>query len=117
MGDRAMCEIRTKEGSLIIYTRWGGHALPETARKAIIAAKGRWSDTPYAMRILVDQITKEGRDELTGFGLMLEPNAEDEHNNGKPSVIINLEELTLKVIHNRKEKVFTFKEIYDAVSV
>ena len=111
MGDRAMAEIRTKEGSLVVYTHWGGSSLPDDAKRAVIAAKPRWSDTPYAMRIIVDQLIKEGRDKETGFGLMLEPNAEDEYNDGKPSVIINLEELTLKVIRHNKEEVFSFREL------
>ncbi len=111
MGDRAMAEIRTEEGSLYVYTHWEGWNLPDRAREAIKFAKGRWTDTPYAMRILVDQLTKNSRDELTGSGLLFSPNAEDEYNGDKPSVIINLEELTLKVIRDRKEQVFSFKEI------
>ena len=111
MGDRAMAEIRTKEGSLFVYTHWGGHSLPESAKEAVIAAKPRLGDDPYAVRIIVDQLTKEGRDETTGFGLMLEPNAEDEYNNNKPSVIINLNESTLKVIRHGKEQLTEFRDI------
>ena len=111
MGDRAMAEIRTKDGSLYVYTHWGGCSLPDNAKKAVRAAKPRWSDIPYAIRIIVDQLTKEGRDQETGFGLMLTPNAEDEYNRDKPSVIINLEEETLKVIRDGKEQVFSFREL------
>ena len=90
MGDRAMAEIRTGEGSLYVYTHWRGSNLPDDAKEAILKAKNRWDDIPYATRILVDQLTKEGRDGEMGFGLMLQPSAEDEYNSDKPSVVIDL---------------------------
>lgn len=90
MGDRAMAEIRTEGGSLYLYTHGGGSSLPDDSKEAILFARERWSDYPYAVRIIVDQLTREGRDEQTGYGLMLTPNAEDEHNSDNPSVIIDL---------------------------
>ena len=51
-----------------IYSHWGGDGL-ETMRGAVAAARPRWNDTSYAVRIIVDQITKEGRDQETGFGI------------------------------------------------
>ena len=89
MGDRAMAQIKVEGGSLYVYTHWAGHALPDDAKAAIMAARDRWDDEPYATRIIVDQLTKEGRDSVTGFGLMLKPAAEDSYNNDKPSVIID----------------------------
>ncbi len=98
MGDRAMAEIRTGGGSLYVYTHLGGSSLPDNAKRAVRAARSRWSDYPYATRIIVDQLTKDGRDQETGYGLMLQPSAEDEHNSDKPSVIINLVTRELTVI-------------------
>lgn len=98
MGDRRMAEVKTEGGSLFVYAHGHGSELPDMARAAIVAAKGRWDDAPYATRIVVDQLTKPGRDEETGFGLMLGPNAEDSYNDDSPSVIINLEGQTLEVI-------------------
>jgi hypothetical protein len=98
MGDRAMCEIKTSDGSLYVYTHWGGCCLPEDAAAAIKAAKPRWNDEGYAVHIIIDQLTKEGRDDETGFGIMLEPNAEDEYNDNNPSVIIDLLTQTLTTI-------------------
>ena len=63
------------------------------------------------MRILVDQLTKEGRDEETGFGLLLKPNAEDEYNNDKPSVIIDLPEQKLMISRKGKTATIPFKDI------
>jgi hypothetical protein len=95
MGDRAMAEIKTEDGSLFVYTHWGGSSLPDNAKAAVKAAKPRWSDSPYAIRIIVDQLTKDGRDQETGYGLMLKPNAEDEYNNDNPSVVIDMNTRTI----------------------
>lgn len=110
MGDRAMAEIKTGDGSLYVYTHWAGRKLPELAERAIIAAEPRWNDEAYAVRIIVDQLIKNGRDQVLGFGLMLRPNAEDEYNNNKPSVIIDLPKGSLEIIregHSCK----SFKEV------
>jgi len=111
MGDRAMAEIITGEGSLYVYTHWCGSELPENAKEAIRFAQNRWDDTPYAIRILVDQLTKGGRDRETGYGLMLVPDAEDEYNSDKPSVIIDLVGKKLIVLRDGEEKTSSFQEV------
>jgi hypothetical protein len=98
MGDRRMAEIKTSEGSLFVYTHWHGSQLPSMAKAAVAAAKGRLGDEGYWTRIVVDQLTKDGRDQETGFGIMLAPNHEDEYNNDKPSVIIYAKTGKVKVI-------------------
>ena len=108
MGDRAMAEIKTEGGSFYVYTHWYGTDFPEMARDAIMAAKPRWADLPYATRIIVDQLTKPGRDDEAGFGLMLRPDAEDEYNNDHPSVIIDLIKRVLSIIHDQKPIVYPF---------
>jgi len=110
MGDRAMAEIKIEDGSLFVYTHWDGAHLPELAKKAVLAAEPRWDDEPYAVRIIVDQLTKEGRDQETGYGLMLKPKAEDEYNGDSPSVVIDL---TTKELHifRGKHKIIPFKLI------
>jgi hypothetical protein len=99
-----MAEIRTKDGSLYVYTHSYGMVFDEMAEEAIAAAAPRWNDQDYAARIIVDQITKPGRDSEVGFGLMLEPNAEDEYHGGatgdRPSIIINLVARTLTVYND-----------------
>jgi hypothetical protein len=102
MGDRAMVEVRVVDGSFYIYTHWGGHSLPEDAKEAIKVAEPRWDDESYAARIIVDQLTKGGRDRETGYGILLKPHAEDEYNHDNPSVVIDLVKQELTVI--RKEK-------------
>lgn len=98
MGDRRMAEIKLSKGSLYVYTHWHGLELPELARKAVKAAQPRLHDEAYWARIVVDQLTKPGRDEEGGWGLMLEPFAEDEYNNDKPSVIIEAQTGKITVI-------------------
>ncbi len=97
MGDRRMAEIKTEDGSLYVYTHWQGYEFADIAKAAIKTAQPRWDDEPYATRIIVDQLTKDGRDTETGFGLMLKPNAEDSYNGDKPSVLIDLPGQTLTV--------------------
>lgn len=111
MGDRAMAEVRTDGGSLYVYTHWGGNSLPDNAKKAVKAAEGRWSDYPYATRIIVDQLTKEGRDQETGYGLMLKPLAEDKYNSDKPSVIIDLVTQELVIIRAGAEQRVSFQDL------
>lgn len=111
MGDRRMAEIRTSDGSLYIYTHSAGYDLPARAVDAIEWAKPRWNDHAYATRMIVDQLTKHGRDDQYGYGLMLAPNQEDEYNNDQPSVVIDLvtKELTISDIY--KTVKHTFAEV------
>jgi len=111
MGDRAMAEIKTGDGSLFVYSHRGGFELPENAKKAIALAKDRWGDIPYATHIIIDQLTKEGRDSETGFGIMLRPNAEDDYNDNQPSVIIDLLKRELTVIRDEETKSIAFLEV------
>jgi hypothetical protein len=111
MGDRAICEVKLKKGSLFVYTHWGGFDLPKDAKEAVKKAQPRWDDEPYATHIIVDQLTKEGRDQETGFGIMLDDGAEDEYNHDKPSVIIDLTKQTLQVIREEEHGTYPFKEL------
>jgi len=92
MGDRAMCEIKTEGGSIFFYTHWCGYALPNVAEKALELAQPRIRDLSYATRIVIDYLIKEAgeRDSETGSGIMLTPDAEDEYNDDRPSVTIDL---------------------------
>ena len=102
MGDRAMAEIRTKEGSLFFYTHWCGDALPRLAQHALDGAQPRLDDEPYALRIIVDQLIKLTgcRDQETGAGLLFKPHAEDEYNNNDPSVLIDLTKNQVRTFRN-----------------
>ena len=106
-----MAEIRTRDGSLYVYTHSAGYDLPARAVEAIQRAKPRWNDHSYAMRMIVDQLTKPGRDQEFGYGLMLAPNAEDEYNNDQPSVVIDLVARELTISNIYKTVRHTFAEV------
>jgi hypothetical protein len=100
MGDRAMAQIKTNDGSLYFYTHGAGYELPEAAKEAVRLAKPRMGDDSYALKIVIDSLIKASgaRDRETGAGIMLGPNAEDEYNGDNPSVIINLSDLSVEVL-------------------
>ncbi len=99
MGDRAMAQIKTSEGSLYFYTHWSGSELPGAAKEAVAAAMPRKGDDAYALKIVVDSLIKSSgaRDSETGAGLMFGPNAEDEYNGDQPSVVIDLSAMAVQV--------------------
>ncbi len=97
MGDRAMAQIKQGSKSLYFYTHWTGFELPEDARKALKRAEPRRGDDSYVLRIIVDDLiaASGARDCETGAGLMFGPNAQDEYNHDKPSVVIDLDKWTV----------------------
>jgi hypothetical protein len=99
MGDRAMAEIKTAEGSLYFYTHWCGSELPYHATEAVKTASARKGDSSYALRIVIDQLIKRcgARDQETGAGIMFSPNCEDSYNGNNPSVVIDLSSMSIKV--------------------
>lgn len=99
MGDRAMAQIKTEEGSLYFYTHWCGGELPHHATEAVKTASARKGDDAYALRIVVDQLIKlcGARDKERGAGIMFSPSCEDSYNGDKPSVVIDLSSMTVQV--------------------
>jgi hypothetical protein len=73
MGDRANIKIIQPNnlGAIWIYTHNHGFELPNLLQRALEKATPRWGDTEYFNRILIDQLTKDGRDEETGWGISL----------------------------------------------
>ena len=114
MGDRRMIDLKTRDGSLYVYLHSNGYAAPAIVTEAIEFAQPRWSDESYALRIIVDQIIKGGRDQVLSYGLMLEPNVEDEYNHNEPSLVVDLVEQKFTCIDNNNPKLngtLTFKEV------
>jgi len=99
MGDRAMAQIKTEAGSLYFYTHWAGSELPQAANEAVNLARPRMGDDAYALKIVVDSLIKSSgsRDSETGGALMFGPDAEDEYNRDKPSVLIDLSTMSVEV--------------------
>jgi hypothetical protein len=60
---------------IVLYSHWGEESWREDLAHALTKAERRlgMGDVSYATRIIIDQLSKEGRDEETGFGLYLAP--------------------------------------------
>jgi len=73
MGARTNFHFKTEQGVMTLYSHWGGDTKVMDLAKALHAARGRLQgDTGYALRIIVDQLTKDARDSETGYGIYLD---------------------------------------------
>jgi hypothetical protein len=69
MGARTVFEVKDREGSIFLYSHWGGDTKLEDAVAALVKAQPRWSDTTYGMRIFISQIIGDAWDSETGYGI------------------------------------------------
>lgn len=69
MGARTNFELKDNEGSIWLYSHWGGDTKAADLAYALEKARPRWSDFTYAMRIVVSQLIGELWDSETGYGL------------------------------------------------
>jgi len=72
MGERTNYTIITTDNpaqNINVYAHWDGKESVAIMQQAIRTAMPRISDVSYCTRILVDQLTKHGRDSETGYGL------------------------------------------------
>ena len=69
MGARTNFELKDSKGSVWLYSHWGGDTKAQDFADALAKAMPRWSDTTYAMRIVVSQLIGKDWDSETGYGL------------------------------------------------
>ena len=72
MGERTNYTIITTDNPLQninVYAHWDGEESVAIMQKAIRTAMPRINDVSYCTRILVDQLTKHGRDSEIGYGI------------------------------------------------
>jgi len=72
MGARTNYTIITTDNPLQninVYAHWDGEESVAIMQQAIRTAMPRINDVSYCTRILIDQLTKHGRDSETGYGL------------------------------------------------
>lgn len=72
MGDRAVFGFRDRESDKVtvwLYSHWGGANQHLALANAITKAAPRWRDPSYATRIALSQLTREGWDGETGYGV------------------------------------------------
>ncbi len=78
MGDRANIVLRQQDQHIYLYTHWDGEELPETLRQGLIRGQSRWDDETYLGRVLFDEMVKDDKDGVTGFGIGVYP-SDNEH--------------------------------------
>ena len=73
MGARTNFKFKTDQGTMTLYSHWGGDTKAQDLARALHKAEPRLSmgDTAYALRIIIDQLTIDGRDSETGYGIFL----------------------------------------------
>jgi hypothetical protein len=73
MGARVNFVFKTNKSEpyLVLYSHWGETTWREDLAKALDKARPRWTDDSYALRIVIDQLTKDSRDSETGYGIFL----------------------------------------------
>lgn len=69
MGARTNFELKDSQGSIWLYSHWGGDSKVRDLANALEVAKPRWGDVPYAIRIVVSQIIGNDWNSETGYGL------------------------------------------------
>jgi hypothetical protein len=102
MGARTTWELKQNGQTLSLYSHWGGESKLADTKRALRAAKPRWSDDSYALRIFISQIVGNDWDSELGFGLGLGYDFEEEFTPAE----INFD--TLKITWG--ELTFTFDE-------
>ena len=81
MGARVNFVFKTEldKPYIALYSHWGENSWREDLAIAIDKARPRLAmgDVPYSTRIIIDQLTKDGRDLETGFGIYLTDTTEN----------------------------------------
>ena len=94
MGARTNYKIITTDNpdqNIGIYAHWDGSDGVFSLQHALGKAMPRiqMGDTAYATRIIIDQITKEGRDSETGYGIYIGDESYEEEYEYKEVNLVN----------------------------
>lgn len=104
MGARTVFEVKDQDGSIFLYSHWGGDTKVEDAIHALRKAEPRWGmhDTTYAMRIFISQIVGEAWNDETGYGISTKHHFEEQYE----PMVIDFESNTVEYL----EEVIPFKD-------
>lgn len=92
MGDRANIKMVYEDESVIyFYTHWGGSALPQDLRNALIRGKSRWDNEPYLARIIFSEMIQNEVLDEAGYGI-----STYECDNEHPIIVVNPSEQTVE---------------------
>jgi hypothetical protein len=82
MGARINFCFKTEENNdtlIYLYSHWGESTWRNDLANALDQANPRWEDNNYCLRIIIDQLTKDGRDKETGYGIGIVQQSEIEN--------------------------------------
>ena len=69
MGARTNFELKDSQGSVWLYSHWGGDSKASDLAKALEHAKPRWGDVPYAIRMVISHLISDNLLGDTGYGI------------------------------------------------
>ena len=91
MGDRIVYTIKQADGlSLNLYSHWGGYERFTSLANALEVSRPRWSDEPYAARIIVSQLVNTEWGEETGYGLLASKEDGSYYGGDHPDITIDI---------------------------
>ena len=98
MGARTVFEVKDRDGSIFLYSHWGGDTKVEDAKSALTVAEPRWMDTTYGMRIFISQIIGDYWNEETGYGISAKHTFEEQYD----PMVIDFEDNTVTYLDETK---------------
>lgn len=102
MGARTNFELKDGEGSVWLYSHWGGDDKSTDFAKALEHARPRWGDVPYAIRMVVSRLIGDRWTSETGYGLT-------SYESGEESYDPLSADFTNNTV-NYEQETFTFEE-------
>ena len=70
MGDRTNTVFRKADGSdIVLYQHWGGENMMHNLATALDAARNRWTDESYCIRIVISNLIGDDWSQELGYGI------------------------------------------------
>jgi len=102
MGARTNFELKDHKGSVWLYSHWGGDNKSTDFARALSHAEPRWSDTPYAIRMVISYLIKDNLLGDTGYGITSYESGEESYDPLSADFVSNTV--------SYEQEVFTFEE-------
>jgi len=102
MGARTNFELKDSEGSVWLYSHWGGDTKANDLAYALDKARPRWSDHSYGMRIVISQLIGDQWDSETGYGISSYESGEESY---EPISV----DFTTKIV-NYQDIIYSFED-------
>lgn len=98
MGNRGNIIVRSGKKEIFFYTHWCGSEMAFILKSALERGKERWGDPSYLNRIIFEEMIKNDKLGITGYGICFE---EEDHDAGNPYIVVDHDE----------EKVMFYKDL------